>query len=68
MEDKKKTGFAVIDTELRRRIASAGGKSHDVEHMREMGRKGGATVSKDREHMSRIGKIGGKKSRKPVAQ
>jgi uncharacterized protein len=59
-----------MDPARQREIASAGGKAaHEqgVAHKFEpggdeakaAGRKGGATVSRDRDHMSRIGKRGG---------
>jgi general stress protein YciG len=39
--NKSKRGFASMEVEKRRRIARLGGKSHSVEHMREIGRRGG---------------------------
>lgn len=54
-------GFAAMDEEKQREIASKGGEavSRDREHMAEIGRKGGEAVSQDREHMSEIGQKGG---------
>jgi len=61
-------GFASMDPEKQRQIASKGGKAAhekgtahewDSEEAREAGRKGGETVSQDREHMSEIGRKGG---------
>jgi general stress protein YciG len=63
-----KRGFASMDEEKQREIASKGGKAahekgtaheFDSEEAREAGRKGGETVSKDREHMADIGRKGG---------
>jgi general stress protein YciG len=63
-----KRGFASMDEEKQREIASKGGKAahekgtaHEFSHEEavEAGRKGGQTVSQDREHMSEIGKKGG---------
>src|SRR5947209_17268512 len=65
-------GFASMDDDKQREIASKGGKAaHDKgtaheftpEEAREAGRKGGAAVSQDREHMSDIGRKGGEASR-----
>jgi uncharacterized protein len=64
-----KRGFAGMDEEKQREIASKGGKaSHEKgtgheftpEEAREAGRKGGEAVSKDREHMADIGREGGR--------
>jgi len=61
-------GFASMDQEKQREIASKGGKAahekgsaHEFtsEEAREAGRKGGQKVSQDREHMSQIGRKGG---------
>lgn len=64
---KKKSlrGFAAMDPEKQRRIASQGGKavSSDRDYMALIGSKGGTEVSKDKKHMSEIGKVGGKRSR-----
>lgn len=73
MSDKSKRGFASMDPEKQREIASEGGKAahekgtaHEFtsEEAREAGHKGGETVSSDREHMAEIGREGGKNSRK----
>lgn len=64
-------GFAGMDEEKQREIASKGGKAahekgtaHEFtpEEAREAGRKGGEAVSRDREHMSEIGQKGGEHS------
>lgn len=61
-------GFASMDPEKQREIASEGGKAahekgtaHEFtsEEAREAGRKGGETVSQNREHMAEIGSKGG---------
>jgi uncharacterized protein len=61
-------GFAAMDEEKQREIASQGGKAahekgtaheFDSEEAREAGRKGGEAVSQDREHMAEIGRKGG---------
>ncbi len=71
MSDTSNRGFASMDEEKQREIASQGGKAahekgtaHEFtsEEAREAGRKGGKTVSEDREHMAEIGRKGGKKS------
>jgi general stress protein YciG len=63
-----KRGFASMDKEKQRRIASLGGQAahqkglaHEFtpEEAREAGRKGGAAVSRNREHMASIGQKGG---------
>ena len=68
MADKSERGFASMDDEKQREIASKGGHAahekgtaHEFtsEEAREAGRKGGETVSRDREHMSEIGEKGG---------
>lgn len=73
MSDTSKRGFASMDEDKQREIASKGGKAahekgtaHEFtpEEAREAGRKGGETVSKDREHMSEIGRKGGEQSNK----
>ncbi|AFZ17270.1 KGG domain-containing protein [Allocoleopsis franciscana] len=73
MSDKSKRGFASMDEDKQREIASKGGKAahekgtaHEFtsEEAREAGRKGGETVSQDRKHMSEIGREGGKQSHK----
>lgn len=69
--DKSERGFASMDPEKQREIASKGGEAahekgtaheFDSKEAREAGRKGGETVSRDREHMSEIGKKGGEAS------
>lgn len=71
MEEKKLRGFAAMDKEKHREIASKGGKAaHELgrahqftsEEAREAGKKGGKTVSQDREHMAAIGRKGGRNS------
>ncbi len=61
-------GFASMNPELQRQIASKGGKiahekgtahEFDSEEAREAGRKGGIAVSRNREHMAEIGRKGG---------
>lgn len=73
MADTSKRGFASMDEDKQREIASKGGKAahekgtaHEFtpEEAREAGRKGGEAVSRDREHMAEIGREGGKKSHK----
>ncbi len=65
-------GFASMDPEVQKQIASKGGKAahqlgvaHEFnsEEAREAGRKGGEAVSRDREHMAQIGRKGGEASR-----
>ncbi len=67
-EGTSERGFASMDEEKQREIASKGGKAahekgtaHEFtpEEAREAGRKGGETVSQDREHMAEIGQKGG---------
>lgn len=61
-------GFAAMDIEKQRAIASMGGRAahqqgvaHEFssEEARAAGRKGGEAVSQNREHMAAIGKKGG---------
>ena len=61
-------GFAAMDQEKQRAIASKGGKAahqagtaHEftAEEAREAGRKGGQAVSQNRQHMAEIGRQGG---------
>jgi general stress protein YciG len=68
MSEKPKRGFASMDQERQREIASKGGKAAHVkgraheftpEQARLAGRKGGQAVSQDRAHMARIGRKGG---------
>ena len=65
-------GFASMDRERQREIASLGGRAahqrgtaheFDSAEAREAGRKGGEAVSQNREHMARIGRKGGENSR-----
>ena len=64
-------GFASMDEDKQREIASKGGKAahasgnaheFDSEEAREAGRKGGESVCQDREHMADIGRKGGENS------
>ncbi|MEA2511187.1 MAG: uncharacterized protein QOF33_1640 [Thermomicrobiales bacterium] len=68
MSDNSKRGFAAMDDERQRQIASQGGRAahqkgtaheFDSQEAREAGRKGGQAVSRDREHMANIGRKGG---------
>src|SRR4051812_44350544 len=61
-------GFASMDREKQREIASKGGRAahakgtaheFDSGEAREAGRKGGLAVSQNREHMAKIGRRGG---------
>jgi general stress protein YciG len=61
-------GFASMDREKQREIASKGGKAahakgtaheFDSDEARDAGRKGGQAVSRNREHMAMIGRRGG---------
>lgn len=63
-----KRGFAAMDAEQQRAIASRGGQAahqkgtaHEFnsEEARRAGQKGGEAVSRDRAHMSEIGRKGG---------
>jgi uncharacterized protein len=65
---KSKRGFASMDRETQKIIASKGGKAahekgaaHEFtrEEAREAGTKGGNAVAKDRAHMAEIGRRGG---------
>ena len=69
---KSPRGFAAMNQEKQREIASKGGRAahakgtaHEftADEAREAGRKGGETVSRNREHMAQIGREGGKQSR-----
>ena len=71
-EKRDERGFAGMDDEKQREIASKGGRAaheqgaaHEFtsDEAREAGRKGGEEVSKDREHMSEIGQKGGESNR-----
>lgn len=63
-----KRGFAAMDEEQQREIASKGGQAahqkgtaheFDSEEARRAGQKGGEAVSRDRVHMAEIGRKGG---------
>src|SRR4051812_5105670 len=65
---KSGRGFAGMDAERQRQIASEGGRAahekgtaHEFtpDEARAAGRKGGEAVSQDRQHMSEIGRKGG---------
>lgn len=68
MTGKSKRGFASMDPERQREIASKGGRAaHEKgtahewsrDEARTAGRKGGEVVSRDRAHMAAIGREGG---------
>ena len=70
MSNTSRRGFASMDPDKQKSIASKGGKAahakgtaHEFtpEEAREAGRKGGMVVSQNREHMAAIGREGGKK-------
>ena len=65
---KSNRGFAAMDSDTQRRIASKGGRAaheqgtaHEFSptEAREAGRKGGQAVSRNRAHMAEIGRRGG---------
>ena len=65
---RARRGFASMDPEKQREIASKGGHAahergtaHEFsrDEARAAGRKGGETVSRDRKHMAEIGRKGG---------
>ncbi len=65
---KSKRGFASMEPEKQRAIASKGGKAAHAQGLAHQftseeasaaGAKGGAVVASDREHMARIGRLGG---------
>ncbi len=65
---ERASGFAAMDREEQRKIASKGGKAahrqgraHQFtsEQAREAGRKGGLAISRNRDHMAQIGRKGG---------
>jgi general stress protein YciG len=69
-------GFASMDAEKQRRIASLGGRAahqqgtaHEFssDEAREAGRKGGEAVSANRAHMAAIGRKGGEASHRGSA-
>lgn len=64
----RKRGFAAMNQQLQREIASKGGQAahqkgtaheFDSEEARLAGQKGGVAVSRDRNHMAEIGRRGG---------
>jgi uncharacterized protein len=64
----RERGFAAMDAEKQREIASKGGRAahqqgtahqFTTQEAREAGRKGGKAVSRNREHMAEIGRKGG---------
>jgi uncharacterized protein len=68
MSSKSKRGFASMDPERQREIASKGGRAAHAkgtahewsrDEARTAGRKGGEVVSRDRAHMAAIGREGG---------
>jgi general stress protein YciG len=70
MNNTSRRGFASMDPDKQRSIASKGGKAahakgtaHEFtsEEAREAGRRGGMVVSQNREHMATIGREGGRK-------
>ena len=70
--NRDRRGFASMESEKQRRIASAGGKAahkrgsahkFNPEEAREAGRKGGQQTSRNREHMAEIGRRGGGRAR-----
>jgi general stress protein YciG len=70
MNNTSRRGFASMDPDKQRTIASKGGKAahakgtaHEFtsEEAREAGRRGGMVVSQNREHMATIGREGGRK-------
>ena len=67
-EGKSRRGFASMDPQRQREIASKGGKAahakgtaheFDSDEARRAGRKGGEVVSRNRDHMAQIGRRGG---------
>ena len=67
-EEKRRVGFAGMDPERQREIAGRGGRAaHErgsahkftSEEASAAGKRGGATVSRDKEHMAAIGRLGG---------
>ena len=70
MAGKSRRGFAAMDTERQREIASKGGRAaheqgtaHEFSaaEARQAGQKGGEAVSRDRNHMAEIGRRGGER-------
>ena len=71
MSTARKRGFAAMDREQQRAIASKGGRAahrkgtaHEFssEEARRVGRLGGKAVSANREHMAEIGRKGGQRA------
>jgi general stress protein YciG len=67
-QSRSNRGFAAMDADQQREIASKGGRAaheqgtaHEFspDEARAAGRKGGVSVSKNRQHMSEIGRKGG---------
>lgn len=67
---KSDRGFANMDPDKQKEIASKGGKAahaqgaaHEFtpDEARRAGLKGGKSVSRDRKHMAKIGRLGGLK-------
>lgn len=70
MEETRRRGFAAMDPAKQKAIARKGGKAahekgtaHEFtpDEARAAGRKGGASVSRDRDYMAAIGKRGGER-------
>ena len=70
-EGSRSRGFAAMDRERQREIASKGGRAahqqgaaheFDSQEAREAGRRGGQVVSRNRQHMAEIGARGGQHS------
>lgn len=68
MSGKSKRGFASMDPQRQKEIASKGGRAAHAkgtahewsrDEARVAGRKGGVVVSRDRDHMAMIGREGG---------
>jgi len=66
-----KMGFAAMDKDKQREIASKGGKTAQArgtahqfttDEAREAGKKGGSMIAQDRDHMAEIGRLGGRAS------
>jgi uncharacterized protein len=77
MTKTSRRGFASMDPERQREIASKGGRTAHAkgtahkftsEEAKKAGRKGGQSVSQDRNHMSTIGRTGGKNSRRGMLE
>jgi uncharacterized protein len=71
MAARSRRGFAAMDPEKQREIASMGGRAahekgtaHEfsADEARRAGRRGGRAVSRDREYMAEIGRRGGLRS------